>query len=549
MINMKTLFTFFLFLGWIHNSPPALGQNRYAVHFKFKPQEQFSFDHPTGFLSEKAIVRKARHNIELDSLDLPISSKYLMGIVPFIERNIYNSHWLNAAIVVMDAAHAPLISNLPYVEKVVLAAPGVGTEFDIQNRLAAKNNKWENYQLSQSDSAHLNFQNVLIGIDKMRNDGYTGEGILIAVFDTGFPNVDLIPAFRQLFENNTLIATRNFVNIHSESVFTSHSHGTNVLSLIAANDPEALIAGAPNASFILCLTEDVLTEYRIEEYNWVKAAEFADSLGVDIINSSLGYMTFDDPDMNYTHADFDGKTAVISRGASIAADKGILVVNSIGNSGRAGEGSLSAPSDAINILSIGALDAEQNRAGFSSQGPTADGRIKPELSTYGESVYLLNANGAVVRGSGTSFAAPQITALAAGLWGAKPDWSRDKLISRLIQSATQTDKPDNLTGYGIPKYSLAYGEIISGVPQNGNMVWSIYPNPLIDNKLFVKFGNEYEAEFTLYNLSGKVLFKRKIERISPTIPFELDLSGLGSGIYVIEMRNSESVQRGRLIKR
>lgn len=545
---MKTVFTFFLILGLISFSQLAIGQNRYAVHFKYKPQEQFTLNNPSEFLSDAALARKTRHNIAVDSLDLPVSAKYLSGIGPFIEGHVYNSHWLNAAIVVVDPEQVVLISGLPYVEKVILAAPGAGT--GVQNRVLARNHKWENYKVSRAASDHYNFQNSLLGIDKMRADGFTGEGVTIAVFDAGFPNVDKIPAFRHLFEGNYLVATRNFVDLHNETVFTSHPHGTGVLSLIAAEDEESLISGAPNANYILCITEDVPTEYRIEEYNWVKAAEFSDSLGVDIINSSLGYSTFDDPSMDYSFAEFDGKTAIITRGANIAGNKGILVVNSVGNYGRAGEATLTAPSDAFHILSVGALDAEENRAGFSSQGPTADGRIKPELSTFGESVYLLNINGTAVRGSGTSFAAPQITALAAGLWGAKPEWSKDELIGHLIQSATQVDNPDNLTGYGIPNYFQAYyGEILHVIPEKEEMVWRVYPNPLIENKLFIEFGEGNHAEFTIYSLNGKIMFEGMSKRNSPTSPFEIHLPGLASGIYIIEMRNQKIIKRGKLIKR
>lgn len=222
----------------------------------------------------------------------------------------------------------------------------------------------------------------------MHEAGFTGKGVLVAIFDAGFLNVDKIPAFEHLFTEQKIYATKDFVLPDSDNIFRADTHGTGTLSLMASYDPENLIAGAFGASYILCITEDVDSEYRIEEYNWVKAAEYADSLGVELINSSLGYNYFDDETMNYSKEDLDGKTAIITRGANMAAEKGILVISSAGNEGNISWETITVPSDAENILSIGAINSNFNKAGFSSIGPSADNRIKPELVAYGTGVTL-----------------------------------------------------------------------------------------------------------------------------------------------------------------
>ncbi len=529
----------------------AEAQNRYAVHYKYKPQDNLTLLDPSAFLTEKAIERRIRHEIPLDSLDLPVSVKYIEGIEPFIQEILYQSHWFNASVVVADPIKIEKITALPFVEKVVLAAPGFNPAGRWVNKPKDNAGLNLNFKLkARKTDAPFNFQNELLGFSEMHEGGFKGKDITVAVFDAGFPGVDVIPAFSHLFDNNQLIGTRDFVHTWNDNVFTKNQHGTNVLSLIAADDPELLVAGAPEANYILCITEEVPTEFRIEEYNWVKAAEYADSLGVDIINSSLGYLDFDDSSMDYSVEDLDGETALITLGANIASDKGILIVNSAGNYGSRGEASLTAPADAKGILSIGAVDENLATSVFSSQGPTADGRIKPELSTYGSGVYLIRFNGTIGRSNGTSFSSPQIAALAAGVWSARPEWTKDQLINNLLRSATQAEAPDNLLGYGIPNFSRAYyGEILEIFTAEEKSEWSIFPNPLEGHNLFVSFGNQEEGEFTLYEMNGNVIRNNQIKRASNREAFEVYLPALPSGMYFVEMRSGKDFKRSKLIKR
>jgi len=545
---MKHFIVFMLFCGMLFSSEIVYSQDYFAVHFKFKPQDTYRLDQPFNFLTLKSLERKARFNIEVDSMDLPVSRKYIAEIQPLIISNLYNSNWLNAAVVLADPEQIPLISALPYVDKVVYIKPGS----HVSGRMVSKTDKFQDidYQpLPVDRTVSYEPQNAMLGIDKMLGQ-YRGRDITIAVFDAGFLGVNTMRAFNRTYDLNNVVATRNFVKLDAESVYTGHQHGTNVLSLMAAYNLPQIISGAFEAKYILCLTEDVRTEFKIEEYNWVKAAEYSDSLGVDIINSSLGYLDFDDPQMDYSFEDLDGETAIVTQGANIAANKGILVVNSAGNYGRRGASSIVAPADAKGILSIGGVNYDRERASFSSQGPTADGRIKPELAALGESVFLLGPDGQGYLSQGTSFAAPQIAALAAGLWQSKPQWSKDELIRYLQASASQADAPDNFLGYGIPNFMKAYyGEILSVPASREAIEWNLYPNPIIGEELFIRFGNEAEAKFALLDISGREIARFDISRASVGDPFRVHLPELHAGVYVVEIRSAEGVKRVRVIKR
>jgi serine protease AprX len=527
----------------------SYGQNRYAVHFKYKPQDSYSLNRPSEFLSQEAVGRKARFEIPIDSLDLPVTAKYVSDLTSKGAKALYHINWMNATLVEVDPAKIAEIKALPYVAKVVLAAPGMSSaaRTGSGNKIGSSSSIKSNIK---TEATPYDFQNDLIGIPAMHAEGFKGGGITIAVFDAGFPGVNTIPAFSHLFTNNQIIATGDFVHLGNSNVYNFNQHGTNSLSLIAANQENLLVSGAPDANFILAITEDVPTEYRIEEYNWVRAANWADSLGVDIISSSLGYWDFDDPSMDYTKAHLDGKTATVSIGAGIAATKGILVVNSAGNYGSRGPSSIIAPADAVGILSVGAVNAELVRAGFSSQGPTADGRIKPEVSAFGNSAQVIRSNGTLGPSNGTSFSAPQIAALAAGLWEAYPDWTKDELINYILRSSSQYEKPDNLLGYGIPDFSKAYfGEILSILTLGKESDFKIYPNPLSGVDLFVQFGKSLEGEFSLYDVNGAEIQKIEILRDSVDQPFEITLPMIPKGMFLVQVQSGREIKRTKLLKR
>lgn len=545
---------FFTLLCFVFCVGIVSAQNKYAVHYKFKPQENFSLENPNEFLTEKSIQRRVNQSIALDSLDLPVSEKYISIIKENVQNVIYDSKWMNASLVVATNEQVAALENLDFVEKVVLAHVSQSAGSRFLRKIKNNNHSSVNFKfrLKNTEAETYDFQNSLLGIKEMHEKGFKGEGMTIAVFDAGFPGVDKVGGFSHLIERNQIIGTKDLVDINNQNVFSKNQHGTNVLSLIAANSPELLVSGAPNASYILCITEDVFSEYRIEEYNWIRAAEYADSLGVDIINSSLGYLDFDDSNMDYTLEDLDGKTAIISQGAEIAANKGILIVTSAGNYGSRGASSITAPADANGILSIGAVDVNLNRSSFSSRGPTVDGRIKPEVSTLGRSVSLITQAGIInTNGSGTSFSAPQIAALAAGLWQAKPELTKDELIEVLKASGTQADNPDNLLGYGIPNFFRAFnGKILNVEDQQiENSSWKVYPNPNDGAILYAEFGQKLQGEIRIYQASGTLVLEQNLERFSNQDAFEVGISQLKSGLYIIEMQSGMEIRRTKLIKR
>ena len=549
MLPRSFLLYFFLFVITCLASKVGMAQDRYVVFFKYKPQQEFSLANPSKYLTNKAIQRREREKVGVDSLDLPVASFYLQGLRAHSQEILYVSKWLNAAVVVADSVGKKGMEALPYVQKVQWVAKGfiskTGNKVVGEER-TAPSKKWA-VEESYREAAAYDFQNQLLGIPDMHQAGFTGKGVIVAIFDSGFPGLEKAPAFSHLFTNKQVLGQLNVVRPWIKDVFRDHEHGTQVSSLILANQVGTLVSGAHQAQVIFAITEDVATEYPLEEFNWVRAAEYADSLGVDIINSSLGYLDFDEPKLTYITAQLDGKTTYVSRGASIAAKRGILVVNSVGNYGSAGSSSLVAPADAAGILAVGSVNASSTVSTFSSRGPTADGRIKPELVAFGQSPVLIRGSGQVSAAAGTSFSAPQITALAAGLWEAKPAWTKDELISNLIKSGTQYANPDQNLGYGIPNFRSAYYGALLGINEE-EVGWKVYPNPVTADQIFIHFGQELSFQIQLFDSSGGLVLEKIVQRGSTKDPYFITLNQLPTGLYFIQMMDGKEIAYHKLIK-
>jgi serine protease AprX len=542
-------FRYFLFLYFLMVPALTQAQNKYAVYYKFKPQENFSLSKPEQFLTQKSIQRRQKENVKTDSLDLPVSAKYLKRLESMADEVLYSSKWLNATVVSANDMAVAEMLKLDFVKDVELLAPGTSSK---SPSASLRKNIQEVDELNLNIPYQLNSyvaQNELIGIPKMHREGYQGKGITIAVFDAGFPGVDRIKGFQHLFAGNKILATKDLVRLNNSNVFTDNQHGTNVLSLISANDPDLIVAGAYEANLILCITEDVRSEFKIEEFNWLRAAEFADSLGTDIIHSSLGYWDFDDPTMNYQFTDLNGKTAIVSKAATIASEKGILVVVSAGNYGAKGISSITPPADAKSILSIGSVNSDLSLSGFSSKGPTVDQRIKPELVTIGAGVFLLRSNGQLQTSNGTSFSAPQITALAAGVLQAKPQLKKNELIQYLIESASNFKNPNNEIGYGIPNFEKLMKSIANFETEIEPKDNKIYPNPLIGNNgLYIEENEGLEMLLKLLDTRGIVVLEEVAKRNSIKEPFYIPLVKVAPGFYWLEMITKNDLKRTRLIK-
>lgn len=517
-------------LLWFVAASASAQENRYMVFFKDKDGTPYTIARPFEFLSQKAIDRRLKHDIEIEVSDLPVNPAYLEGVRNAGAPVFHTTRWLNGVLIQCDPAVTEAVKALPYVDRVEFVAPLAKLQSGGRRSLNLRTR-------SNHIGAETESQLKMIGIDLMHQAAYKGEGVTIAVLDSGFPGVNTIPAFDHLFANGTFAEAVSFDFVHNTSdVFQYDDHGTQVLSVMAADIPDAFTGGAYEATFQLFITEDVPTEYRIEEYNWLFAAERADSAGVDIIHSSLGYYDFDDTSMNYTLGQMDGKTTIVSRAAQWAADRGIVIVTSAGNEGAIPSWRIiTAPADAVDVLAIGAVSSTLQKTNSSSIGPTADNRIKPDLVALGSGVKVVKASGQISTASGTSLAAPLVTSLAAGILQRYPDLNNREVITVLRQTASQAGNPDNLLGYGIPNFQ-AVVNYQEHIPQTNP--FEIFPNPLAEDTLIISPFDPAvidSCEIEIVSSQGQILGRvtARFDWLKRT--YKADLSTLSSGVYYIRV--------------
>lgn len=529
-------------------------ENRFVVFFKDKDHSAYSADNPEAFLSLKSIERREKQNIAINFYDLPVSKAYLDSLQALDIKYYHLSKWFNATIIQADSSELLKLNGASYIDSIIYVGPGGKLKNPYVFNSEAHGNSVGDTEGSDEFSVDFDAdlslpQNEMLGVDAMHEQGFMGEGMLVAVFDGGFMNVDEVEAFDHLFTDNKIIATRNFV-ANDDSVYQYNDHGTNVLSCLAGYLPEKYIGTAPNASYVLCVSEDVQGEYRVEEFNWIFAAEFADSLGVDIINTSLGYSTFSDETMNYTYEDLDGQTTYISKANSIAASKGIVLVNSAGNEGSVPWKYISAPADADSILSVGAVNNKFEKAAFSSVGPTSDGRLKPEVAALGENVQVISQTGNLSFSRGTSFASPLLAGLVTGFWQANPTLNNVEVIDRIKLSGHKANSPDNELGYGIPNFSRAMSQEILGLKTNIPQSFRIYPNPIINNKLYIKISKEHaqqDMEIYLYNSAGKIIKQNTFLDDRLLEPIIIDFADVLPGIYFIKVISQQTSETAKVV--
>lgn len=476
---------------------------KYWVVFTDKNDNGYSYMAPEAFLSPRSIARRAKQQIPTTLQDEPVTPAYIAALRQLDCRVLHTSRWFNAAtIATNDTAIIHQINGFPFVRQtapVVKLALGGDLELTYTSYLPATGKRWYDYGEGFNQIQQLNG-------DLLHNEGYRGKGMLIAVLDAGFPAVDVLSGFEKLRSENRILATRDFV-APGTSVYEDHPHGTLVLGTMAGYLPGIMIGTAPEASYLLLRTEDASTEMTIEEANWVAAAEFADSMGADILNTSLGYTTFDDSSMSYTTADMDGNTALITRAADVAAQKGMLVVNSAGNSGNDPWQYISAPADGDSVFTIGAVTAEGAYAGFSSTGPTADGRLKPNVVAQGQQAASLSfADGEVIRASGTSFSSPILAGLAACLWQAHPDKSAWEIKTAIEMAGSQAEQPDNWLGYGLPNFMLAHTQLQTGAGADSSTALVALPNPFSQTfQLLISVDYEGIGTLQLIGTDGRLI--------------------------------------------
>ena len=421
---------------------------KYRILLKNKTTTTFSLNHPEEFLSEKSIARRQRQHLAIDSTDLPVCKKYINIIQQNGVHVLLTGKWEN--FVTVSCNDSSLINN-------ILKLPFVSSAIKVwQSSKIMRANKRDSISKAKwtKDSLYYGSATTQIKIcngDKLHEAGYKGQEMVIAIIDAGFHNVDRIKALRNIH----ILGTKDFVNSKAD-LFAESSHGLSVLSCMAMNQPYHMVGTAPEASYWLLRTEDVYSENLIEQDYWSEAIEYADSVGVDVVNSSLGYYNFDDNSKDYRYRDLNGHYALISREASHAANKGIFLTCSAGNAGAISWKKITPPADADNILAVGAVDSMGILTPFSSVGNTTDHRIKPDVVGLGISVAIMGTDGTLSRGNGTSFSAPIICGMATCLWQAFPQLTAKQLLHIIRQSSNQSDYPNNIYGYGLPDMWKAY---------------------------------------------------------------------------------------------
>lgn len=498
-------------------------ENIYFVQFSDKLGTPYSLSRPEDFLSERAILRRQKYSIAIDSTDLPVSPAYLNGVRQTGATVMYQMKWLNGAVVSATNSQSLMVASLPFVRFVELTKP-----YDYENYSPRQTSNSSKIPLPYLNLNRAKRQLEQINLLRLHNLGYRGDGIHIAVLDGGFQGLYDMAVFDSLLLSGRLLDYYDFVLNKHQFPDYDGSHGSSVMSTMAANMPGNYVGAAPDASYYCFRTENGYIEFPDETDYYCVAVERADSLGVDIITASLGYTVFDIDSMSYTYDMLDGRTTRASRVASMAVEKGIFVLNAAGNDAFKPWHYLSVPSDGIGVMAVGAVDTVNYYAPFSSCGPSADGRVKPEIATCGYGVVVAASDNNLYESSGTSFATPIAAGMVASLMSAMPNVTPWKLYEDIIKSASNYFTPNDSIGYGIPD---AYA------------VFSVYSpvEPLSDAApaLFVSDdGFSFEnlsipAQLVIYDIYGHIVYDNTVsvgEKVA--IPHS-------SGLYIL-LLNTEN---------
>lgn len=522
----------------------AYSQEDAWVYFNDKPNFQFYFDNPLQMLSQRALDRRTTQSIPLDIKDVPLHQPYIDQITASVGITVKaQSKWMNALHIRGTQTNIAALTGLSFVNHVEYANHSLNLKgTDSPKTESNSQNKFQNILVNYNYGTAATQIQMLNGHILHQQD-FTGAGKIIAIMDAGFPGVNTTAPFQRLFDNNLILGGYDFV-ARTTNPYVGFQHGTQVLSTMGGYVDGQLVGTAPNASYYLFRTEDTATENPIEESNWVEAAELADSLGVDVINTSLGYFQYDNPAYNYTYADMNGVTSFISRGANIAFSRGMICVTSAGNSGGTSEPHIAVPADALTTLTVGAVTASEVRAGFSSIGPTSDGRIKPDVMAMGVGSAVATETGLITTNNGTSFSGPILAGALTSFWSAFPDFTNAQIIQFVKQSADRYSTPDNFYGYGIPDFQLAMNMAFLGVNENNLNAITVYPNPVKEFITVAVPENITTFSIHFYNSIGQnVLTKNSNNSLQ-----NISLIALPSGIYFYKIDADHTIKTGKLIK-
>ncbi len=464
----KLLILFFLLFSFITDGFSQFTKR--VVFFTDKNETPFTLSNPSAYLSARAVERRTRYNIAIDSTDLPLISRYVDSIVKSGAVTLLGrSRWMNAVMIQTSDANAiAKINSFPFVKSVANIALQSNTSITPDKFApisSPQNNIPNRIEQVFADTFNYGSSSNQVKIHKgefLHNIGARGQGMIMAFLDAGFFGYLTNQFFDSARVRNQFLGTWDFVSGNT-SVNEDNSHGMQCFSTVAAYRPGIFVGSCPESKYFLLRTEDVASEQMIEEYNWALGAEFADSAGVDVISSSLGYTTFTDPSFNHTYADMNGNTTVVSRMADMAAKKGILVVNSAGNDGAGAWKYIGAPADGDSVLAVGAVNGSGVIAAFSSYGPTSDGQIKPDVVSVGSGTTVSTINGTVGSSSGTSFSGPNMAGIATCLWQLFPEYNNWKIITTLHKASDKYTTPGDRYGYGLPNMKTAVGILVSDI--------------------------------------------------------------------------------------
>ncbi|MBD0832683.1 S8 family serine peptidase [Aestuariibaculum sediminum] len=511
------------------------------VYFKDKGNT-YNINTPTNFLSQKAIDRKAQHGVAIDERDIPVNESYISTLKGAVGITVMaKSKWFNAVHVrgsqtditnLVDAVNYPFVDYVDFADK----------NLNSSKVTVQKTKKKEAYLATTFNYGSAANQATMIHANELHLANFTGTGMTVAVMDAGFPGVNTIGGFQRLRDASGIIDTYDFVDREIDVYNnTTDKHGTWVLSTMAGYIENQFVGTAPDASYYLFITEDGSGENPVEESYWVEAAERADSLGVDVINTSLGYGAFyTNLNYRYSAAEYDGQTTYITKGANIAFEKGLLLINSVGNEG---ENGVNAPADSPYVLSIGAVDASGTYASFSSVGSPVQPSRKPDVVAQGQASYVIDVSNAIGTINGTSFSSPILAGGITCLWQALPNKTNAEIMKLVRESASQYNTPDYELGYGIPDLYASLNQGLS-VQSNRLDLIKVFPNPT-RNTLYLQLPNAQISYLaSIYDVLGKQVNNTKISSHQNKI----ELASLAKGLYVLRLKSPENTVSIKLIK-
>lgn len=548
----KIWFLFLILAGYT-----AMAQNTptcYRISLSDKNNSPYSISNPSVFLSQRALDKRARFNIAITEQDFPVNPQYIQQIKA-IDANIQvlcTSKWMNTVTVYCpDSTKPATISALPFVTNVLPVA-----DYDLQG-MKKQLQTFENNYVSivsnpaKDSMADLDYgegyrQIALHNGHLLHKEGFLGNGMLIAVFDAGWAGVDTSIYFHPLFENGQILGTRDLIP-GRHNVFEGHYHGTIVSSTMAILAEGTLVGTAPKANYFFIRSEHPLSEELIEEDFWAQAAEIADSLGADVINSSLGYTTFRDfPQGDFTYEDVDGVTSIASRAATILGQKGVVVCVSAGNEGTNPWYHIGHPADAFDILAVGAANVMGHIAGFSSRGPSYDGRVKPDITSVGVNTTCIWPDDRLGEADGTSLACPVAAGLCACLWQALPEKTASEIMQIVRESSSCYNNPNDSLGYGIPDFYAAYqNHAHDGVPEHIIPTAHIFPNPCT-NQFNISSREDNIDRVELFSIDGKLVLSTCPDK---HFYISVNVQDVPAGFYIgrIYLKNKQ-IQTFRIIK-